>query len=149
MSTELKGRPLTFPLTTDTPCREWQGCTDQDGYGSRGHLERFKTQRVHSQIIEMIGTDQYGNPLEAGEIVMHKCDNPSCYRYDHLVVGTKAENAADSVAKGRHTEAAKTHCKRDHPFDEANTRHYRGKRICLVCERERKARRAKKKADQS
>ena len=35
MSTKLKGRPLTFPLTTDTPCREWQGCTDQDGYGVR------------------------------------------------------------------------------------------------------------------
>jgi len=34
-------------------------------------------------------------------VVMHKCDNPPCFRIDHLRIGTVAENNADRAAKGR------------------------------------------------
>lgn len=33
---------------------------------------------------------------------MHKCDNPTCCRPDHLELGTNAANRADSVRKARH-----------------------------------------------
>jgi hypothetical protein len=33
--------------------------------------------------------------------VCHRCDQPLCYRYDHLFLGTPAENQADMRAKGR------------------------------------------------
>jgi hypothetical protein len=34
--------------------------------------------------------------------VLHRCDNPPCVRFDHLFLGTHAENVADMNTKGRH-----------------------------------------------
>ena len=42
----------------------------------------------------------YG-PIQAGQVVMHACDNPRCVRLEHLRLGTQAENIHDSVNKGR------------------------------------------------
>lgn len=32
---------------------------------------------------------------------MHRCDNPPCFRYDHLLLGTHHDNNLDMLAKGR------------------------------------------------
>ena len=40
--------------------------------------------------------------------VMHKCDNPSCVRIDHLKLGTHRENIEDMIRKGRKTNARLT-----------------------------------------
>lgn len=77
----------------ETPCEEWQGPRDRGGYGRRQHDGR--TQYIHRWVMATAGHDI------AGMVVMHLCDNPPCFRYDHLRVGSIAENQADMVAKGR------------------------------------------------
>jgi hypothetical protein len=42
-----------------------------------------------------------GRLLNPWETVLHLCDNPPCFRVDHLKLGTIAENNADMFAKGR------------------------------------------------
>lgn len=42
----------------------------------------------------------YG-PIPDGMLVLHRCDNPSCVRPDHLFLGTQTDNMLDRKAKGR------------------------------------------------
>lgn len=89
----------------ETPCLVYRGPLDQDGYGLiyRG-LRRPKGKgrravRLHRWIVE-----QVDGPLLPGEVVMHRCDNPPCFRYDHLVAASQAANLADARIKGRSHE---------------------------------------------
>lgn len=58
----------------------------------------------------------YG-PIPPGIKVLHHCDNPPCWRPDHLFLGTDADNALDKVRKGRWHLTPYipiTHCKHGH-----------------------------------
>lgn len=41
------------------------------------------------------------NGREAEGVVRHDCDNPACYRPDHLRDGSQADNLKDMTARGR------------------------------------------------
>lgn len=45
--------------------------------------------------------------VPAGKVVCHTCDNPPCCNPNHLFVGTRPENDADRVAKGRQCRGSK------------------------------------------
>jgi len=62
---------------------------------------RSNDEPMHRWVVRSVGFDQHGTPFEQSIHVMHLCDNPSCYRYDHLRLGTHADNMADMKAKGR------------------------------------------------
>lgn len=79
----------------DTPCREWCGLRERKGYGI------YKRRRIHRWIWE-----QANGPIPQGLVVMHLCDNPPCFRLDHLRLGTIADNQADMKAKGRGRNAS-------------------------------------------
>lgn len=88
------------PTPQPTPCRLWQGAVDGNGYGKRqmvlpdGH---WKMVAVHRWVMEAA----LGRSLKPKEVILHACDQPLCYRVDHLSVGTIASNNADARKKGR------------------------------------------------
>jgi hypothetical protein len=113
-------------------CWEWTGYRGEQGYGvfSLGG----KNHRAHRfSYAHNVG------PVRSGQMVCHRCDNPSCVRPDHLFLGSGKDNAADCIAKGRFPfryGLNATHCQRGHEFTPENTYTSRsGKRNCRTCKR--------------
>ena len=110
-------------------CWTFEGTKNQRGYGRVSEGERWRA--VHRFVVE----EETGLDL-TGLVVMHKCDNPSCVRLDHLRVGTQADNMRDMYKKRRDAGSKKTHCSQGHPFDDENTFvASRGERRCRTCNR--------------
>lgn len=60
--------------------------------------------RVNGKRTELVHRVAY--KLENGNIpdglcVLHRCDNPGCFRPSHMFLGTKQDNVDDCFAKGR------------------------------------------------
>lgn len=114
----IKGEPVAYILgharwTSRTPaeerfwekverrgadeCWNWQGGKSSLGYGIFGAggknfiASRFSYQLAHG-------------PIPDDLCVLHKCDNPSCVNPAHLWLGSRADNTADMIAKGRRVE---------------------------------------------
>lgn len=84
------------PTPQPTPCRLWQGAT-RKGYGVRPDgvaVHRW----VVASVLGWAAIDDLS--------VRHRCDQPLCYRYEHLEPGTHAENMADMMSRGRHRTAS-------------------------------------------
>lgn len=86
------------PTPQPTPCRLWQGAVDNHGYGTWHRYDNGQRDKVrpHRWVMEQV----YGS-LKDDQVIMHLCDQPLCYRVEHLRIGTIAENNADMKAKGR------------------------------------------------
>lgn len=78
---------------TEGGCWEWTGRRDSYGYGT--FIQNGKEVRVSRLVLESI-RGPLGN-LEA----CHTCDNPPCFRPDHLFAGTHRNNMEDALSKGR------------------------------------------------
>ena len=74
-------------------CWNWMAGVDKDGYGMfKNGNEYIRTHRfVYSIIYGKIGIN----------LVLHKCDNPSCVNPKHLFLGTFKDNMQDKIKKGR------------------------------------------------
>ena len=117
-------------------CWLWTGCKGYDGYGHFRLGTRSAT-RAHRVSWEL----HYG-PIPEGLLVCHRCDNPTCVRPDHLVLGTSADNERDKARKGKRAwgtagggyNRAKTSCPQGHSYRGRNV--YiapNGSRSCRAC----------------
>lgn len=80
-------------------CWLWTGYRQPNGYGQIGLGGRGDGSALAHRVSYELET---GQPIPDGMVVMHKCDTPACIRFEHLTLGTQAENMADKVRKGRH-----------------------------------------------
>ncbi len=78
-----------------TGCWEWQGLRNKKGYGISSSRE-LTGQFLHRHSFEL-----FCEPIEPGNIVRHRCDNPPCWNPAHLVQGTYSDNLTDAIARKR------------------------------------------------
>lgn len=90
----LADRLLARGVRAPNGCLEWSGSRDSFGYGWIWDGQR--TVKVHRAAFAA-----FIRPLEPGELVCHRCDNPPCFDPEHLFAGTRADNNRDMFAKGR------------------------------------------------
>ena len=79
-------------------CWLWQAFVNPDGYGQF----RYKDRMVNAH---RISWKLSGNSISNGEVICHKCDNPSCVNPKHLFSGTQTDNIKDMDNKGRRGSA--------------------------------------------
>lgn len=77
-------------------CLEWRGATSDDGYG-------IVYVDGASRMAHKVALEQVTGPLRRGICACHRCDNRLCIDPAHLFPGTRQDNNADMVAKGRNT----------------------------------------------
>jgi HNH endonuclease len=75
------------------PCWVWLGCIG-DGYGHIGWNGKNRGAHIISYMLAH-------GPIEAGNCVLHACDNRRCVNPLHLSVGDKKQNAQEREERGR------------------------------------------------
>ena len=125
-------------------CWLWTGHRNDGGYGQfkRNILaHRFSYQLHRGPIPEGLITDHLCHSRDLSCPGGPTCLHRRCVKPDHMELVTNAENIRRGLwgRKARAKKAVPT-CKRNHPFDEANTRFTpRGYRVCVTCKNLRKA----------
>ena len=109
---------------TDT-CWLWRGATIPRGYG------RFFSEKRCLVLAHRWAYEFCVGPIPDGLQIDHLCRVRLCVRPDHLEPVTRIENL-------RRGWRLITSCPQGHPYDEENTRHYKGSRFCRACDRLRR-----------
>ena len=75
-------------------CWIWTSGKTSRGYGM--FVFKGKSMPAHRFAYQF-----YIGEIPPGNVIRHKCDNPSCVNPDHLEIGTPADNSKDMTNRGR------------------------------------------------
>ena len=111
-------------------CWIWTGSTTGDGYGQVSLDSKMVT--TH-RLMYLIFIGEIADGLELD----HLCRNRLCGNPRHLEAVTHRENYMRSPISTSVIRGSRTHCKRGHLYDEANTYYATdGSRVCRACQQE-------------
>ena len=128
-------------------CWDWQGRTDQKGYGQiYGEYQGKSRNWLAHRLSYMI----HGGIIPPSMTIDHLCRNHGCVNPEHLEVVTVGENVRRGESFSTRNKR-KTHCPQGHPYDEENTFLLKnGGRMCRACSRVRAlAYQARKRREQA
>lgn len=81
-------------------CWPWMGHCDKDGYG----VFQWRGQKSGAHVLAV--SFSTGELRGDGLDTLHSCDRPECVNPKHLRFGTRAENVAEMVERGRSSRPA-------------------------------------------
>lgn len=111
-------------------CWLWTGAKVGAGYGHFTQGGEQKMMLAHRWAYEaLVG------PIPEGLVLDHLCMVKACVNPAHLEPVTQAVNIERNPNAINKTCADVTHCPQGHPYDEMNTRIYKGGRNCRACAR--------------
>ena len=130
-------------VTSEAGCWGWRGYVTNEGYTLIAYPEEGLSIVGHRLSYEL-----HKGPIPDGLTVDHLCRNRTCTNPDHLEAVPFAVNVLRGVGPTA-INAAKTHCKHGHPFDEENTytRPKSGNRDCRKCIADRIRKSKQRKGD--
>jgi hypothetical protein len=130
----------------ETGCWIWAGATRGSKHKYGCFYSQGKTVSAHRFSYQIHHGNIPAGGDKRGMCICHRCDNPLCVNPEHLFIGTHRQNMRDKADKGRHHNAAKTHCPNGHKYSDENTYITKtGLRHCKTCHRQKEATRRKKR----
>lgn len=117
----------SIEVDVETGCHVWQLSRASTGYGQVADGRKMR-------LAHRVAYELANGAVPSGLQIDHLCRNRACVNPAHLEPVTQAENIRRGMCPAA-VNARKTHCPREHPYNEANTYENAGKRRCRACDR--------------